>query len=251
MPSLLIERTNVYVRNTSPIRQAYTLTVRCGKWSKTVSGSVAPPDVSQTGPGFGKPVFSLDVSPPCNVEDSSLELSSPDEVMRKPEETSASAVPPVSEAEMAQRQRAFEGVAGEPKVSANTPAKEQADSSAFSEMVNDQRFHSLIEKWYRVLDVYKGQVGVAVKPPPYAIGNTGSISRLEVKVINQSPETHRLNFRLSCGDWSRAEQVTIGPMTTYDFGEVTPFGQPLLIYKPSPDCTIYNLEFDFSAKDIQ
>ncbi len=85
-PSFLIALTNVYVRNTSPIRQAYTLTVRCGNWSRTVSGNVDASDASETGQAFGKPAFSLDVSPACKALDSRLELSSPDEVKGKPEE---------------------------------------------------------------------------------------------------------------------------------------------------------------------
>jgi hypothetical protein len=256
-PSFLIARANVYVQNTSPIRQAYTLTVRCGEWSKTVSGSVDASDASQTGQGFGKPAFSLDVSPPCKVFESSLELSSPDEVKRKPEGMSASTVPGVSDEEMAQRLKSIQGVTQRETASFTTQLKNEADAAAFSARIKDMQIkdtqlHDIIENCYRIFDVYQGRVYVAVKPPAYAVENsTGRIRRLEVMVGNESPEMHRLTFRLSCGSWRQEEHVSIGPMTTYDFGDITPMGEPMLVYRPPSDCTIYNLGLDMWRVDVQ
>jgi hypothetical protein len=108
IPDLLIERAKVYVRNTTPTKQAYTLTVTCGKWSKTVSGTVDAADASPASQAFEKPAFTLDVSPPCKLVWNDLELSWPDEIKGNPEQKFGSVVPGVSDEEMAERLRAIQ-----------------------------------------------------------------------------------------------------------------------------------------------
>jgi hypothetical protein len=93
IPGLVIERANVYVRNISPAKQAYTLTVTCGEWSKTVSGSLDAAESSQANQAFGKPAYTLEVSPPCNAVDSGLELSWPNEIQGRLENESTPVVP--------------------------------------------------------------------------------------------------------------------------------------------------------------
>ena len=254
--TFLLKRLDIYVLTSSPWKYQYSLTTSCGKWNKTSAGSVEGSDASPTSKVLGKPSFSLDVVPPCNLYDTSLELSQVRDSTGKEypvqsEPKSASVVPGVSDEEMAQRLRSLQGSAREPSVPIDTTTKAQG-AAAFDARIQDLMVENLTEKYYRVVDVYKGQLMIAVKPPSYAVENgTGSIRRLEVMVINESPETRRLKFRLSCGSWSREEQVSIGPMTKYDFGEVTPIGQPLLVYKPGLDCTIYNLEIDMLGRDVQ
>lgn len=107
--SLLVSRLDIYLYNRSPIKHGYTLMVRCGKWSKTVTDSVAPSEAAQPGQGLGKPSFSFDVSPTCNLNDVALDLSSPEAIKGIPEQTSTSVVPGVSDEEMAQRLRSLQG----------------------------------------------------------------------------------------------------------------------------------------------
>jgi len=107
-PGFLVNRLDIYVRNRSPIKHEYTLTARCGTWSQTRSGSVGPSGRGGPEEDLGKPSFSFDVSPPCDFMDVALDVASPDEI-KGLQQTSASAVPGVSEEEMAQRLRSLQG----------------------------------------------------------------------------------------------------------------------------------------------
>jgi hypothetical protein len=108
-PGFLVNRLDIYVRNRSPIKHEYTLTARCGTWSQTRPGSVGPSGRGGPEEDLGEPTYSFEVSPPCNLMEVALDVTSPDEIKGRPQQTSASVVPGVSEAEMAQRLRAIQG----------------------------------------------------------------------------------------------------------------------------------------------
>lgn len=107
--SVVINRLDVYAYNSSPNKHEFSLTVRCGKWSRSVSDNLVPSPAPPPNKGLGKPSFSFDVAPPCNLNEIALELSSPDEIRTKPEETSASVVPGVTDEEMARRLKSVQG----------------------------------------------------------------------------------------------------------------------------------------------
>ncbi len=109
--SVLVNRMDIYVRNHSPMRHQYTLTVRCGPWSRVLSASVDASDASQTHHGLGEPAFSVDVTPPCDLNSIGLEFSPIEKTKGTTQPKSASLVPGVSEEQMAQRLRSLQGSA--------------------------------------------------------------------------------------------------------------------------------------------
>jgi len=109
--SVLVNRMDIYVRNHSPMRHQYTLTVRCGPWSRVLSASVDASDASQTHHGLGEPAFSVDVTPPCDLKSIGLEFSPIEKTKDTTQPRSASVVPGVSDEEMAQRLRSLQGSA--------------------------------------------------------------------------------------------------------------------------------------------
>jgi hypothetical protein len=107
--SVLIHHLDMYLRNKSSDKHQYTLAVRCGSWNKTLSDTIPPSEDLPANQGLGNPRFSFDVSPPCNLNDMALDLSSPDQVKGNPQKASGSVVPGVSDDEMAQRLRSLKG----------------------------------------------------------------------------------------------------------------------------------------------
>lgn len=97
----LIDRMRISVSNSSSRGYRFLFAVRCGQWSKTVSGSIEgvtpAPLVFEV-----KRDFSFDVTPQCKLTDTSLEEIKEAEGTSGPEPTS-SQVPGVDDAELLRR----------------------------------------------------------------------------------------------------------------------------------------------------
>ncbi len=247
IPGLLnINRLDVYVRNRSPINHGYTFTVRCGTWTQTRSGSADPSGPGGPQENLGNPTFSFDVSPPCNVMDVVLNVTSPDEIKGEPQPTSGPVVHKVWETEKAQELEAIVPIVQYPA------ASHEADQTP--EKRQNARVAEYIARYSHLFDVYHGTLFIAVKPIAARPGDStyglGVISQLEVEVMNASPDARTVNIRISCGSWSDSTYLRVPPNRRYS-GANTPFGQPSLIYTPGPDCNLGNLQLDTLQRDIQ
>jgi len=103
----LIDRMRVFVRNSSPRGYRFLFAVRCGEWSKSVSGSIegVRPEAQVL---KVKQDFSFDVSPRCKLTESSMEEIKEAEGISGPEPTS-SQLPGVDDAELVRRLKALKG----------------------------------------------------------------------------------------------------------------------------------------------
>lgn len=110
-PPRLVERMDIYARSSSPVGYRYILTARCGIWNKTVSGSIEGSSRTNATQALGDPTYSLQVSPPCNIEDASL-----DEVKEAQGTKGPPPLPPIrpgiDDVEYARRLKALEGTSG-------------------------------------------------------------------------------------------------------------------------------------------
>jgi hypothetical protein len=97
----LIDRMRVFVRNSSPRGYRFLFAVRCGEWSKSVSGSIegVMPEAQVL---KVKRDFSFDVTPQCKLTESSLEEIKEAEGTSGPEPKS-SQVPGVDDGELLRR----------------------------------------------------------------------------------------------------------------------------------------------------
>lgn len=142
--------------------------------------------------------------------------------------------------------------------STNSDAQSQARNARWQAQLDDDalnaKVNNIVSKCFKTVDVYHGQLTVAVKPPRWAVKEgTGQINTLEVAVDNQSPETRRVKFQISCGSWNKTISLGIEGNSRYDFGGYVPYdlGGMLLSYSPNTsDCTIYNLQLELLRRDV-
>ena len=117
----------------------------------------------------------------------------------------------------------------------------------------DARIEEIIARCTHLFDVYQGQIFIGVKPVlgyhSYTQG-LGPISQLEATVGNDSPDSHTVNVRVSCGSWSEAQSFSIPANRRYE-GFNGPVGQPPLIFTPPSDCTLETLRLDTWRRDIR
>ncbi len=120
----LIDRMRISVTNSSPRGYRFLFTVRCGEWSKTVSGSIE--GVTPAPSAFNvKRDFSFDVTPHCKLTDSSLEEIKEAEGTSGPEPTS-SQLPGVDDAELVRRLKALKGRTASQHVSSSRNKVDEA-----------------------------------------------------------------------------------------------------------------------------
>jgi hypothetical protein len=117
----------------------------------------------------------------------------------------------------------------------------------------DARIEEIIARCTHLFNVYQGQIFIGVKPVlgyhSYTQG-LGPISQLEATVGNDSPDSHTVNVRVSCGSWSQAQSFSIPANRRYE-GFNAPVGQPPLIFTPPSDCTLETLRLDTWRRDIR
>lgn len=96
---LLINSMEVQIRNSSPKGYRYAFTVKCGEWSKAVSGNIKGTTDSQ-----GEKTNSFDLPAPCNWRDASLDQLREGEGLEGPE-PKPSKVPGIDDAELARQSK--------------------------------------------------------------------------------------------------------------------------------------------------